>query len=371
MTVEKRYQVFVSSTYEDLHEERQEIIQALLELDCIPAGMELFPAANEDQWTLIKKVIDDCDYYLVVVGGRYGSIGPSGISYTHMEYEYAVTQGKPVIGFLHKDPGTLSAKHTEKTDVGKEKLEAFRTVVQKKMCKFWTTPADLGSAVSRSLVKLIKTNPAVGWVKADLLPEKSSTEEILRLRQQIEDLQNQLKESQQTAAVGTEDLAQGDDQITLHYKFGSYRTKDWTPDDVFKASFEVTWNQIFSAVSPLLIDEASDVVLRKALNDFIQNNERPRLASIEKLKGAVLKNFVLADEDYNTIKIQLLALNLIAKSNKKKNRSVSDKAAYWMLTSKGETAMMTLRAIRKLSFIQDVEAGTSSPPKLTAAKENE
>ena len=33
----KRYQVFVSSTFEDLQEERKEVMQALLELDCIPA----------------------------------------------------------------------------------------------------------------------------------------------------------------------------------------------------------------------------------------------------------------------------------------------------------------------------------------------
>ena len=92
--MDKRYQVFVSSTYEDLNAERQEVMQALLELDCMPAGMELFPAANDDQWTLIKRVIDDCDYYIVIIGGRYGSIGPEGISYTQMEYAYAVSQAR-------------------------------------------------------------------------------------------------------------------------------------------------------------------------------------------------------------------------------------------------------------------------------------
>jgi hypothetical protein len=61
--MEKRYQVFVSSTYEYLKVERQEVMHALLEQECIPSGMELFPAASEDQWTLIKEVIDDCDYY--------------------------------------------------------------------------------------------------------------------------------------------------------------------------------------------------------------------------------------------------------------------------------------------------------------------
>jgi hypothetical protein len=98
--VEKRYQVFVSSTYEDLREERQEVIQALLELDCIPAGMELFPAADEDQWTLIKNVIDECDYYIVIVGGRYGSVGNGGLSYTEMEYRYALENGKPRYSIL-------------------------------------------------------------------------------------------------------------------------------------------------------------------------------------------------------------------------------------------------------------------------------
>jgi hypothetical protein len=92
--IDRRYQVFVSSTYQDLEEERREIIQALLELDCIPSGMELFPAANDDQWTLIKRVIDDCDYYIVVVAGRYGSVSEDGLSYTEKEYRYALEKSR-------------------------------------------------------------------------------------------------------------------------------------------------------------------------------------------------------------------------------------------------------------------------------------
>jgi uncharacterized protein DUF4062 len=165
--MDKRYQVFVSSTYEDLKEERQAVIQALLELNCIPAGMELFPAADDDQQTLIKKVIDDCDYYLVVVGGRYGALSPSGISYTRMEYEYAVSIGKPAIGFIHKNPGSIPAEKTELSEEGRTKLNSFRDLVQQKMCKYWTTPHDLAAAVSTSLVKLKEEKPAIGWVRGD------------------------------------------------------------------------------------------------------------------------------------------------------------------------------------------------------------
>ena len=182
--MEKRFQVFVSSTFRDLQDERQEVIQALLELDCIPAGMELFPAADEDQWTLIKRVIDDCDYYIVIIGGRYGSIGPDGKSFTQLEYEYAVSQGKPVIGFLHKEPGKISAEHTETEPENKAKLEGFRGLAEKKMVRYWSNPIELGSNVSRSLIKLIKNSPAIGWVKADALPSEDLTQEVLNLKKQ-------------------------------------------------------------------------------------------------------------------------------------------------------------------------------------------
>lgn len=195
--MEKRYQVFVSSTYEDLHEERQEVMHALLELDCIPAGMELFPAASEDQWSLIKRVIDDCDYYIVISAGRYGSIGKNDLSFTEMEYRYALEKGKPIIAFLHKDTESLQARKTEKTPDGKKKLDAFRNLLQQKMCKYWESPAELGSVVSRSIVRLIKTNPSVGWVRADqLLNEEVKGEPDTQLLiTQTSELVNSAKES--------------------------------------------------------------------------------------------------------------------------------------------------------------------------------
>ena len=72
--MEKRYQVFISSTFQDLQNARQEVSQALLRADCFPAGMELFPAADEEQFEFIKTVIDQSDYYILISVERYGSI---------------------------------------------------------------------------------------------------------------------------------------------------------------------------------------------------------------------------------------------------------------------------------------------------------
>lgn len=247
--MEKRFQVFVSSTYQDLQEERQEVMHALLELDCIPSGMELFPAASENQWSLINRVIDECDYYVLIVAGRYGSIGTDGIGYTEMEYRHALSVNKPTIAFLHKDPGLIPVNKSEDSAEGKEKLRLFRDFIQQKqLCKFWSNPADLGAVVSRSLVQLKKTAPAIGWVRANELPDREATLELLRLRQQVDQLELELQRVRTTAPQGAENLAQGDEEFTIRFSFTIL-------DDRCPGSFRAAWNEIFSTVAPLMIHE--------------------------------------------------------------------------------------------------------------------
>src|SRR3954447_11068713 len=160
--MDKRYQVFISSTFTDLIDERREVTQALLEMDCLPAGMELFPAGDTDQWTLIKRVIEQSDYYLVIVGGRYGSTTEEGISYTEKEYDYAVEIGIPVMGFVPADPDSIPQGKTGRSEGAAEKLAEFQKKVQLKMTRDWTNAADLGSKVTRGLMHLIKNNPRPG-----------------------------------------------------------------------------------------------------------------------------------------------------------------------------------------------------------------
>jgi len=341
--MEKRYQVFVSSTYDDLQEERQEVMHALLELECIPSGMELFPAANEDQWTVIKRVIDDCDYYIVIVGGRYGSVDKDGMSYTEKEYRYALEKGKPVIGFLHKSPGDLPAKKTEQLEDKKQRLGAFRELVGQKLCQFWDSPADLGSKVSRSLIKLIKQHPAVGWVRADQVPSEDVNQELLLLRKKIDELQRELAAASTKAPSGSKELAQGDDEFTVFFSFNT--TVGPFPDEGEKhrAKCTLTWNDIFYVISPCMIEEAPQYQLPRILSRYIEQKTRSGLQS--QFKGADLSDFNIETDFFDTILVQLKALGLITKSGRAK--SVKDTGTYWKLTPYGETIMTQLRAIRK------------------------
>lgn len=338
--MDRRFQVFVSSTFEDLQPERQEVMHALLELDCIPSGMELFPAANEDQWTLIRKVIDECDYYIVIVAGRYGSVGSEGQSYTEMEYRHAVDTGKPIISFLHKDPASLPARLTEQESERRGKLGSFRALCQTRVCKYWTSAAELGSIVSRSVVQLIKTHPAVGWVRADLVPDESAAAEIVRLRRQVDSLQADLAKAATTPPPGSEMFAQGDDQFKMNY----YYTMS---GGVSVTTFlDLSWNEMFGVISPLLIDEATESEMKGALGSLaLERDARQAIALNVEFEDRRLLAIRPTDSAFDTIKIQLRALGLIAKSPKQ--HSLRDSSTYWTLTPFGDSVMTQLRAVRR------------------------
>jgi len=226
---DRRHQVFVSSTYVDLVEERSEVIQALLELECMPAGMELFPAANDTQWEWIRKVIDESDYYIVIVGGRYGSVSKdTGLSFTEMEYRYAIDTHKPVIGFVVNDISVIPSKFVEKQPARAEKLEVFRDLVKTRLCKFYTSPADLGAKVSRSLTQLRKQYPRPGWVRAEVLEAFPSSEEMLKLKTENEELRLRLDSYGLEEPKSKEMLASGDEEFELDFVFARFERNEET-----------------------------------------------------------------------------------------------------------------------------------------------
>lgn len=339
----KRYQVFVSSTFEDLQEERKEVMQALLELDCIPAGMELFPASNDDQWTLIKRVIDDCDYYILIIGGRYGSVNENGISYTQMEFEYALETGKPIISFLPKYPENIPSGKCDGDKLKQEKLSKFKEQAKKKLIKYWENPTNLGSVVSRSMIRLIKDFPAEGWVKSGSAVDEKSVREIAKLQRENDELREKLKTIATEAPKGTEGFSQGEDEIQIVYTFtaddmNSYSSYVCTMNEAF------TWNTLFSCVAPSMIDECTDFAFQHAYSELLHNNSTwKENSNFSKLKKA--RNFQLTKESFDLIKVQFKALGLICIGDKK--RSSTDKQTYWKLTPYGDYIMTKLLAIKK------------------------
>lgn len=342
--MEKRYQVFVSSTYSDLQEERAEVMQALLELDCMPAGMELFPAANDEQWEWIKKIIDASDYYILIVAGRYGSISEkTGLSYTEMEYRYAIETNKPVIGFLHEDPSKIASGKTETNPESVTKLEDFRGLVKKKLCKFYSNPSDLGAKASRSLTQLIKQYPAVGWVRANYFSEDNARE-ILALKRQIEELQEKLRRAGSEEPEGIEELSKDEDVFEVSYRFetklpktGKNNTVYWVKGEEHTDKILTTWNEIFMRIAPELIVPQAVRDIRWRINNFITNKISKKFE--EHFEGQKLEGVNILTKDFDVIKVQLRALKMIA---------ITEDGGEWVLTPYGDSYMTKLMAIRKV-----------------------
>jgi hypothetical protein len=333
--------VFVSSTYLDLQEERQEVIQALLELDCFPAGMELFPASNDERWELIKSVIDDSDFYVVIIGGRYGSVDDQGISYTEREYDYAAQSKKPVLGFLHAEPGDIPHKYSDIDPNLQTKLAAFRAKVGQRMCKMWTSPAELGSVVSRSLIKSIKSTAAEGWVRAGNALTSEHLEEVARLRQLVAEFELERERTRTSAPKGTEEFAQGTDSVELAYQFFRYEDNFDLSGAPCRGTVELTWDQTFRAVGPLMFDEANE----SAMRDRLSRAAREAAEQANDWPGGVVSKFEVIPATFDQVKVQLVALRLIEKSDRRKG--INDRNTYWRLTPYGETYTMSLLAARR------------------------
>ena len=157
-----KYQFFISSTYKDLIEERQIVINAIMKMGHIPAGMELFTATGEDQFESIKPIIDESDYYILILGGKYGSIiEKEKISYTEKEFDYALLTGKRIIPLVYKDPDNLDSSKRETKPIMINRFKKFRKKVTfDRMAYMWNNLVDLSTGVNASISKAEKDYPA-------------------------------------------------------------------------------------------------------------------------------------------------------------------------------------------------------------------
>ena len=252
--MEKKYQIFVSSTYEDLKDERNEIIRAVLEMGHIPVGMEMFSAADEEQWKIITRTIDFIDYYVVVVAHRYGSVTSEGISYTEKEFDYAASKSIPILGFVIDDAASWPNNRGESDSKKTGRIAAFKTKVKARMVQFWTSKDDLRSKFAIALMKSIISNPRTGWVRADEVAGPQVTKELTRLSSENAVLRNQLESIRKAVEAHENDLRKAMRILTKNnVSFNVRTTGDWNASKIYTRSLA----DIFGFVAPNLIDRNS------------------------------------------------------------------------------------------------------------------
>lgn len=186
--MEKKYQIFISSTYEDLKEERKKVQDTILSMYQFPIGMEMFSAADEEQWEIIKETIDSSDYYILIIGHRYGSVIKegeyAGISYTQKEFRYALEKKIPVLAFFIDNSVSITPEKMEQDIDKKKELEKFKDEVKTgRLVEWWENKYDLANKVTNALNKQISRKDRPGWIRTQSL-EKDKNHMSKELREE-------------------------------------------------------------------------------------------------------------------------------------------------------------------------------------------
>lgn len=342
---EVRYQFFLSSTFEDLREERQQVIQAVLEMGHIPVGMEVFPSADESPWSIIESTIAESDYYIVLSAGKYGSVGGDGISYTEREYNLASELKIPIIGLLHAKPGDLPELKRETDPERLKRLMEFHSKIRERHIRTWNAPTDLGLLASKAIIYSTRMSPRVGWIRADRARSFSDLEKIEALRVEISDLTNEaqkleaqnesLREMVRSSVLPIEGrkpetLSQGDDLalIPVSYTLAGTRHRD----DV-----RVSWDEIFKAIAPRIYGNR---VRRTFSGKFDFETELKSLlkSKIEVDLGTQQVRYSNTQVDAILFQFKQLGYALLERRTD---------GASWTLTPKGEEHLTTLLTTAK------------------------
>ena len=312
--MKKRYQVFISSTYTDLIEERKKIQEILLMADCIPAGMEAFVATNDEQFNVIKKVIDLCDYYVLIVGGRYGSVNEkTGLSYTEMEYDYAVSKRIPVLVFCIDGSVELPSEKIDSDEAKAKKLTEFKDKVMKnRLASIWKDLSELAGQAAIAIMKAKEEIERPGWVRADTIGSFDNSE----LLSQLNGLRIENKQLSEKLSIAEDKLKEYTnlDNTDIAFDEAAIRLESYTLNggNIYK---NTTLKELFGIISlQMLNGSASMSDIENAVATYVGGSK------IYKIKDpTIIKTALNQYEALGLIKATFMGFELTELGRKIKN----------------------------------------------------
>lgn len=335
MTSERKYQVFISATYDDLQPERQALLSVLLSRGLIPVGMELSPGDSDSQWRTIQRLISESDYYLVLVGGRYGTLSPIGLSYTHREFVYALTKGKPILALLLENVDQLPPARREATREGEARLQDFRSALARQcLVGQWHNTRDLLDAARFGMAKLIAQYPSAGWVRGDRASASVEDDERRALRAQIDALEREKEALLQGMRPSADGLARGQEQVVLHYHCDVYASGDCKR---LRHHSRLSWDQILTTVGPVLLNDTRAAPVQEVLEERLQEGALTDVQQAHPSAHAV-RNLTLGRDSLYMVLLHLRALGWVRKSP----GASADPGTLWQLTPLGDQQLTAL-----------------------------
>jgi hypothetical protein len=151
---------FISSSCIDLPEHRRQVVQACLELQIRPDGLERWPLADSDATAQCLDKLDSADLFIGVYAHRYGWVPPGhSKSISELEYDRALARGLPRLIFLIGDEHAIRARDRDDGACA-EALRRFKARIQEdRICATFDNPDQLRAEVLHALSEAREARP--------------------------------------------------------------------------------------------------------------------------------------------------------------------------------------------------------------------
>lgn len=333
--IDKRYHVFICTSGIDMQAERVVLSQALVSQGFFSWGLEHRTPLTT---AFARRQIDDCDYFILLLGSCYGDLSASGVSYMHLEYIYAVTKQKPIIILMHEDPDSRAVELQEKTAEGKSKFKDFRQQLQRErdVVASYRNARDLEMAVRHVMPQMIERAPALGWIR----PQNTQ-----QLQDEIDQLRQKLAQFElQTGGLKTDPFLQlpkvhREELFAFDYRVHAYQDGNFKE---LRPQRKMKWGDILAVLGPGFSPPAPEENFSRVMNEYLNQSSLSDVREVMPRAHATARSQINV-RALHTIKLQLKHNDWIAPVGRDERQRL-----LWSLTSTGEKLLTEIINARRV-----------------------
>ncbi|WP_347455344.1 DUF4062 domain-containing protein [Acinetobacter thermotolerans] len=324
--LDKRYQVFISTSGQDMQPERIILAQTLVGMGFFSWGLEQRTPLST---AFARRQIDDCDYVVILLGSQYGEQSVSGVGYMHLEYIYAVSKQKPVIVFMHDDPDSRDESlHDAKPEL-REKFKEFRKLLQSEVDQVFTyrTLRDLEMAVRLNMPQMLERYPVTGWVR----PQNTQA-----LHDEIDELKAKIAQMEADADKSEPDPFLTLPKVSMHEVFSfEYRMHAYQDGNFkeLKVQKKLTWAELLVILGDTFINPTPEEFFSKRMNEYL-NETGLEDARVEMPRAHAVARAQMNIRALHSLKLQMRQNDWIVPTGRDDRQRL-----LWQLTSKAQKLM--------------------------------
>lgn len=333
--IDKRYHVFICTSGIDMQAERVVMSQALVSQGFFSWGLEQRTPLTT---AFARRQIDDCDYFVLLLGSCYGDMSVSGVSYMHLEYIYAVTKQKPIVVLMHEAPESRAPELQEKSNAGKSKFNDFRQQLQRErdVVVSYRNMRDLEMAVRHAMPQMIERYPTAGWVRP---------QDTQKLQDEIDQLRQKIAQSQTSNSNASNDVdlglpkVQPDELFSFDYKVHAYQDGNFKE---LRPQRKMKWGELLEILGPGFSPAAPEENFARVINDYLNQSALSDVREVLPRAHATARSQINI-RALHTIKMQLKHNQWIIPAGRDHRQRL-----LWEITPQAEKVLMSLNREKRV-----------------------